>query len=219
MNSYLLALIPQELSLRLMELQDRFFLSDGGKSVEKLLAMSDEPIRPEMERYGRAVDHGVYNLWQLHQERNTLQKDYLDRWNALGLDAILGMLYLQWIHEYLKYHANSSKQPQRHPLLPSNILNSGMSLIRACSIFWTIPAYHFPAMLPLIKPLMSQQLAKHHLARKMLWYRVNVCLSHFFTVFQPGQHIANGLQITPVPFTECLSAFNQLGAGSRKRRW
>lgn len=67
--------------------------------------MSDEPIRPEMERYGRAVDHGVYNLWQLHQERNTLQKDYLDRWNALGLDAILGMLFLQWI----KYHANSSK--------------------------------------------------------------------------------------------------------------
>ncbi|DAA73110.1 TPA_exp: General amidase GmdB [Trichophyton benhamiae CBS 112371] len=71
------------------DILDRFFLSDGGKSVEKLLAMSDEPIRPEMERYGRAVDHGVYNLWQLHQERNTLQKDYLDRWNALGLDAIL----------------------------------------------------------------------------------------------------------------------------------
>ncbi|EFE41346.1 general amidase GmdB [Trichophyton verrucosum HKI 0517] len=71
------------------DILDRFFLSDGGKSVEKLLAMSDEPIRPEMERYGRAVDHGVYNLWQLHQERNTLQKDYLDRWNTLGLDAIL----------------------------------------------------------------------------------------------------------------------------------
>ncbi|KAK2814573.1 hypothetical protein FQN49_008149 [Arthroderma sp. PD_2] len=68
---------------------DRFFLSDGGKSVEKLLAMSDEPIRPEMERYGRAVDHGVYSLWQLHKERNTLQKDYLDRWNALELDAII----------------------------------------------------------------------------------------------------------------------------------
>ncbi|KAK2740133.1 hypothetical protein FQN57_006248 [Myotisia sp. PD_48] len=68
---------------------DRFFLSDGGKSVEKLLAMSDEPIRPEMERYGRAVDHGVYALWKIHQERNALQKAYMDRWNANDIDALI----------------------------------------------------------------------------------------------------------------------------------
>ncbi|TPX26534.1 hypothetical protein DIZ76_011996 [Coccidioides immitis] len=71
------------------DILDRFFLSDGGKSVQKLLSLSDEPIRPEMERYGRAVDRGVYELWQLHAERNTLQKEYIDRWSTAGLDAIL----------------------------------------------------------------------------------------------------------------------------------
>ncbi|EEP83009.1 conserved hypothetical protein [Uncinocarpus reesii 1704] len=71
------------------DILDRFFLSDGGRSVQKLLSLSDEPIRPEMERYGRAVDSGVYELWQLHTIRNKLQKDYLDRWNAAGLDAII----------------------------------------------------------------------------------------------------------------------------------
>lgn len=44
-----------------------------------------------MDRYGKAVDRGVYELWQLHAERNALQKAYLDRWNAAGLDAIICM--------------------------------------------------------------------------------------------------------------------------------
>lgn len=76
--------------LKATELLDKFFLSDGGRSIQNLLSQSDEPLRPEMERYGRAVDHGVFNLWKLHIERNQLQKEYMDRWNACeGLDAII----------------------------------------------------------------------------------------------------------------------------------
>ncbi|KMU88790.1 fatty-acid amide hydrolase 1 [Coccidioides immitis H538.4] len=80
------------------DILDRFFLSDGGKSVQKLLSLSDEPIRPEMERYGRAVDRGVYELWQLHAERNTLQKEYIDRWSTAGLDAILSVEHGKFKH-------------------------------------------------------------------------------------------------------------------------
>ncbi|KAL1956424.1 hypothetical protein VTO42DRAFT_7310 [Malbranchea cinnamomea] len=72
------------------EILDKFFLSDGGKSVAKLLEQCAEPIRPEMERYGTAVDHGVYELWQLHLQRNELQREYLERWNACeGLDGLI----------------------------------------------------------------------------------------------------------------------------------
>ena len=75
---------------------DQFFLSDGGKSIAKLLKLCSEPIRPEMERYGRAVDNGVYALWQLHAQRNELQREYLERWNACeGLDGIISMLPLE----------------------------------------------------------------------------------------------------------------------------
>jgi hypothetical protein len=71
------------------------FLADGGKSVQKILDAADEPIRPEMDQYGKASDRGVYDLWQLHLERNKLQKMYMDRWNACeGLDAILCKIHL-----------------------------------------------------------------------------------------------------------------------------
>ncbi|OAX77945.1 hypothetical protein ACJ72_07751 [Emergomyces africanus] len=69
---------------------DRFFLSDGGKTVQQILATSNEPIRPEMDRYGEAKDGGVQALWQLHVERNKFQKEYIERWNACeGLDGLL----------------------------------------------------------------------------------------------------------------------------------
>lgn len=74
----------------LADILDKFFLSDGGKSIAKLLEQCSEPIRPEMERYARAVDNGVYSLWQLHAQRNDLQRQYLERWNACeGLDGII----------------------------------------------------------------------------------------------------------------------------------
>lgn len=67
------------------------FVADGGKSVEALLAPTDEPIRPEMMMYKEATELGVHAMWQLHLERSELQKKCLDQWMSYeGLDAILG---------------------------------------------------------------------------------------------------------------------------------
>ncbi|CAK1365780.1 unnamed protein product [Cercospora beticola] len=74
-----------------VELLGRFFVADGGKSVEKILETVGEPVRPEMEPYKQAQEIGTYDLWQLQKQRTALAKRYLDRWNAVGgLDAILG---------------------------------------------------------------------------------------------------------------------------------
>ncbi|PGH00912.1 hypothetical protein AJ79_08067 [Helicocarpus griseus UAMH5409] len=73
-----------------VDILDRFFLSDGGRTVQEILAAAKEPIRPEMDRYGHAKDRGVQALWQLHVERNKFQQDYMARWNACeGLDGLL----------------------------------------------------------------------------------------------------------------------------------
>ncbi|KAI5365539.1 putative amidase [Septoria linicola] len=74
-----------------MELLGRFFVADGGTSIEKILEPVGEPWRPEMEPYKQAKDIGAYELWQLQKRRTALAKRYLDRWAAVeGLDAILG---------------------------------------------------------------------------------------------------------------------------------
>lgn len=67
------------------------FVADGGKSVRKLLAPTDEPWRPEMKNYSEAPELGTYDMWQLHLERSELQRKYLEQWTSYsGLDAILG---------------------------------------------------------------------------------------------------------------------------------
>lgn len=67
------------------------FVADGGKSIEALLAPTDEPYRPEMSQYKEATELGVHAMWQLHIERSELQRQYLEQWAAHdGLDAILG---------------------------------------------------------------------------------------------------------------------------------
>ena len=67
------------------------FVADGGKSVEKLLAPTGEPFRPEMLAYKDSTELGTYEMWQLHLERSAFQKKYLDQWMSVGdLDAILG---------------------------------------------------------------------------------------------------------------------------------
>ncbi|KAB8266302.1 amidase signature domain-containing protein [Aspergillus pseudonomiae] len=71
------------------ELLHRKFVADGGKSVRGLLAPTGEPFREEMRDYEKATELGVHEMWQIHLERNTLQKDYLHRWNASGIDGIL----------------------------------------------------------------------------------------------------------------------------------
>lgn len=73
-----------------IELIGRFFVADGGKSVEKILEPTGEPIRPEMAPYRTAKEIGVHELWQLQGQRTALCKRYLDRWEAAGIDAILG---------------------------------------------------------------------------------------------------------------------------------
>ncbi|GMG06588.1 unnamed protein product [Aspergillus oryzae] len=71
------------------QLLQRKFVADGGKSVRGLLAPTGEPFREEMRDYEKATELGVHEMWQIHLERNTLQKDYLHRWNASGIDGIL----------------------------------------------------------------------------------------------------------------------------------
>ncbi|KAE8162563.1 amidase signature domain-containing protein [Aspergillus tamarii] len=71
------------------ELLQRKFVADGGKSVRGLLAPTGEPFREEMRDYEKATELGVHEMWQIHLERNNLQKDYLHRWNTSGIDGIL----------------------------------------------------------------------------------------------------------------------------------
>ncbi|KAF2638234.1 amidase [Massarina eburnea CBS 473.64] len=73
-----------------LSILERLFVADGGKSVKKLLAPTDEPFRPEMLPYKEATEVGTYDMWQLHLERSAFQKKYLDQWSSVGdLDAIL----------------------------------------------------------------------------------------------------------------------------------
>ena len=73
-----------------IDLLDRLFVADGGKSVKALLSPTQEPFRPEMARYETASELGTHGMWQLHLERSELQRKYLEKWASYGdLDAIL----------------------------------------------------------------------------------------------------------------------------------
>lgn len=67
----------------------RMFLADGGISIRKEIERTGEPWRPEMHGYSVAEELGTHAMWQIHMERTDLQKRYLDRWTAAGIDAIL----------------------------------------------------------------------------------------------------------------------------------
>ncbi|KAL4948248.1 amidase signature domain-containing protein [Aspergillus filifer] len=73
----------------LTSLLSQMFLADGGKLVAKLLEPTGEPLRPEMAMYGNAKEVGAHEMWQVHLKRNALCKSYLDRWNEVGIDAVL----------------------------------------------------------------------------------------------------------------------------------
>ena len=73
-----------------IDLLAKFFLADGGKSVENILKPVGEPFRPEMKAYEDATELGVHELWQLQKQRTALAKRYLDRWNEIQPDAVLG---------------------------------------------------------------------------------------------------------------------------------
>lgn len=75
--------------MEMLVLLGGIFLADGGRSVRKLLEPTGEPFRPEMKPYEEANEKSVYDLWQMHVNRNNLCKSYLDRWNETGIDTIL----------------------------------------------------------------------------------------------------------------------------------
>jgi amidase len=75
-------------------LLQRKFVADGGKSVRGLLSPTGEPFRDEMKDYAQATELGVHEMWQIHLERNNLQKDYLQRWNDNEIDGLLCMFSL-----------------------------------------------------------------------------------------------------------------------------
>lgn len=84
----------------------RMFVADGGKSVEKLLAPTKEPFRPEMQSYADAKELGTYDMWQLQLERSEIQRQYLEQWMSYdGLDAILAPTtpYSTVPHGHFKY--------------------------------------------------------------------------------------------------------------------
>ncbi|KAI1822675.1 amidase [Xylaria intraflava] len=72
-----------------LQLLGHFLLADGGKSVGAELDKTGEPLRPELDAYGKAPELGGYEYWQLNLRRNGFQKRYLDRWMAAGIDAVL----------------------------------------------------------------------------------------------------------------------------------
>ena len=76
------------------------FTADGGKSVKKLLASTNEPLRPEMGHYGTAEELGVYDMWQINLKRTEFCKAYLDRWNAAGIDGIICEYVHSIDHDY-----------------------------------------------------------------------------------------------------------------------
>ncbi|TAQ88359.1 hypothetical protein B7494_g3302 [Chlorociboria aeruginascens] len=68
----------------------KMFFADGGKTIRNSIETSGEPWQDQMMGYANANEIGVFDMWQIHRERNALCKMYLDRWNACdGLDAIL----------------------------------------------------------------------------------------------------------------------------------
>jgi amidase len=71
-------------------LLQKMFVADGGKSLRKVLDPTGEPFRPEMMSYAQAKELGAYDMWQVHLQRNELQRRYLVQWNEMGIDAILG---------------------------------------------------------------------------------------------------------------------------------
>ncbi|XXH02049.1 hypothetical protein Hte_008414 [Hypoxylon texense] len=72
-----------------LDLLNRMFVADGGRSIRIELECTGEPWRPELAMYARASEIGGYDYWQLHLDRQAFQKRYLDRWLEAGIDAIL----------------------------------------------------------------------------------------------------------------------------------
>ncbi|KAI0180101.1 amidase [Hypoxylon sp. FL1284] len=77
------------LQARGLALLGRMFVADGGRAIRRELERSGEPVHPDMAAYADAQELGGLEYWRLHLDRQAFQKEYLDRWRAAGIDALL----------------------------------------------------------------------------------------------------------------------------------
>lgn len=75
---------------RLDAIITEFFLSDGGVHCKEYAGLTGEPFFPAMAMYSSCKEKGVSELWDLHAERTTLTKNYLDRWASTALKTKSG---------------------------------------------------------------------------------------------------------------------------------
>ncbi|OAP57096.1 hypothetical protein AYL99_09209 [Fonsecaea erecta] len=80
---------PEGQHLSGLQLFRQMISADGGKSLRKDLEPTQGPCRPEQQLWANALELGVYELWQIHQARDDLCQQYLDRWTTSGIDGIL----------------------------------------------------------------------------------------------------------------------------------
>ncbi len=135
------------------------FVADGAKSVEALLAPTDEPYRPEMQQYAVATELGVSDMWKLQLERSELQRRYLEQWVSYdGLDAILG--------ESGSARAYSpgfnKKKRRRHRMRACRMVSSSTLVIPAYSMWSTIPLRPFPVECLSTKQEINNRLNTNH---------------------------------------------------------
>lgn len=72
--------IPGREHARLPQLNNKFFVADGGKHVLEVTEATGEPLFPYMKDYGCSKELGVSELWDLQTEQTALAKSFLDKW-------------------------------------------------------------------------------------------------------------------------------------------
>lgn len=56
---------------------------DGGEDIRRDVGKYNEPLLPHIQALvDRGAPISVYDYWQLNREKWTLQKQYLEQWNA-----------------------------------------------------------------------------------------------------------------------------------------
>jgi len=134
------------------------FVADGGKSVEKLLGMTGEPYRPEMQQYKEAKELGVYDMWKLHTERSELQRQYLEQWMSMDIDAILGKLSLC---DDLMSDTDIEQRPRLPTPVWRTVTSSTLDTL-ACTMSWTILLCRSHVKYPLTRPSISVWMTTSH---------------------------------------------------------
>jgi Asp-tRNA(Asn)/Glu-tRNA(Gln) amidotransferase A subunit family amidase len=67
-----------------IKLMDQYYTADGCEDIRRDVEAAGEPYIPHVKALinrGKAIS--VYEYWQLNKQKTTLQKRYLDKWNAV----------------------------------------------------------------------------------------------------------------------------------------